>query len=173
MAGLTGLAVLSLAGCSIGDDADPPQVLTSTDQYPDTSTLASVDWLAERIDDPNLRLLDCSSLDRYRDGHLPGATHVWWQDTIEVNNNTYGMLTGAPTRADIVRETGITPESMVVCYDDRGGQYAARIAWMLHVQSFFNVRLLDGGSQGWQSAGHGLTSDRADLPPGVDRAGPE
>jgi thiosulfate/3-mercaptopyruvate sulfurtransferase len=166
VAGLAGLAALTLAGCST-DDAPPPEVLTATDQYPDTGLLASVAWLAERIDDPNLRLLDCSPLDSYRDGHLPGASHVWWQDTIEVNNNTYGMLTGAPMRAEIVRESGITPDSTVVCYDDRGGQYAARIAWMLHVQSFATVRLLDGGRQGWRAAGHDLTSDSVAPPPGA------
>lgn len=165
--GLAGLTVLAVAGCSSDDDSPSPQVLTSTGAYPDTGLLASAQWLAERIDDPNLRLLDCSPLDSWRDGHLPRASHVWWQDTIEVNNNTYGMLAGSPTRAEIVRETGITPDSTVVCYDDRGGQYAARIIWMLHVQSFSNVRLLDGGRQGWQAAGHDLTDESADPPPGA------
>lgn len=166
-AGLAGLTALSLSGCSRGNDSAPREVRTSTDAYPDTGLLASIPWLAERIDDPNLRLLDCSSFDTYRDGHLPRASHVWWQDTIEVNNATYGMLTGPPMRAEIVRETGITPGATVVCYDDRGGQYAARIVWMLHVQSFTNVRLLDGGRQGWQAAGHGLTDDSADPPTGA------
>ncbi|HYI15648.1 MAG TPA: rhodanese-like domain-containing protein [Thermomicrobiales bacterium] len=164
---MAGLAALSLTGCSMGDDASPPQVLTATEQYPDASLLASTAWLAERIDDPNLRLLDCSPLDTYRDGHLPNASHVWWQDTIEVNNNIYGMLTGAPMRAEIIRETGITPDSTVVCYDDRGGQYAARIVWMLHVQGFLNIRLLDGGRQGWRASGHDLTGERVNPPPGA------
>ncbi|MEX2314297.1 MAG: rhodanese-like domain-containing protein [Thermomicrobiales bacterium] len=166
-AGLAGLSALSLVGCSTGDDAAPEQVLTATDAYPDSGLLASVAWLAERIDDPNLRLIDCSPIDSYRDGHLPRASHVWWQDTIEINNPVYGMLTGPPMRAEIVRETGITPDSTVVCYDDQGGQFAARVIWMLHVQSFFGARLLDGGRQAWQAAGHGLTGDDANPPPGA------
>jgi thiosulfate/3-mercaptopyruvate sulfurtransferase len=166
VAGLAGLAALGLVGCSTGDDSAPAEVSTATDAFPDPSLLASVPWLAERIGDPNLRLLDCSPIDSYRDGHLPGASHAWWQDTIEVNNNVYGMLTGAPMREEIVREAGITPESIVVCYDDRGGLYAARIIWMLHVQSTFNVRLLDGGRQAWRAAGHDLTDADATPPNG-------
>ncbi|HEX5164164.1 MAG TPA: rhodanese-like domain-containing protein [Thermomicrobiales bacterium] len=167
--GLTGLVALSLAGCA-GDDDPPRQVVTSTDAYPNPDLLASVSWLADRIDDPNLRLLDCSPIETWRKGHLPHASHVWWQDTIEINNNTYGMLTGAPMRDEIVRETGITPETTVVCYDDRGGQYAARLLWMLHVQSFTNVRLLDGGRQGWRGAGHDLSDDSASPPAGAIEA---
>ena len=165
--GMTGLAALFLTGCATGDDAPLVQVQAATERYPDPSLLASTSWLAERIDDPSLRLLDCSSLDTFRDGHLPNASHVWWQDTIEVNNNTYGMLTGPPMRAEIIRQTGITPETSVVCYDDRGGQYAARIIWMLHVHSFASVRLLDGGRQGWLAAGHSLTGDGVNPPPGA------
>lgn len=166
VAGLAGVAALGLTGCSPDDDP-PTEVSLATEQYPETSLLASVDWLSERIDDPNLRLIDCSPINSYRDGRLPRASHVWWQDTIEVNNNIYGMLTGAPMRAEIIRETGIESNSTVVCYDDRGGQYAARVLWMLHVQSFSNVRLLDGGRQGWQAAGHDLVTFHPDLPEGA------
>ena len=167
LGGVAGLAALALTGCGSGDDDRPPAVQTATDQYPETGLLASASWLAERIDDPNLRLLDCSPLDTYRDGHLPRAAHVWWQDTIEINNNVYGMLTGAPMRAEIVRETGITPETTVVCYDDRGGQYAARLVWTLHVQSFTNVRLLDGGRQDWRASGHDLSGSGPNHAPGA------
>jgi thiosulfate/3-mercaptopyruvate sulfurtransferase len=165
VAGLAGVAALGLAGCSTDDDP-PPDLTTATDSFPNTGILASATWLAERIDDPNLRLLDCSPIDTYRDGHLPGASHIWWQDTIEVNNNTYGMLTGAPVREEINREQGITPASTVVCYDDRGGLYAARVLWMMHVQSFADVRLLDGGRQAWRAAGYDLADGDTSPPAG-------
>lgn len=164
--GLAGVAALALAGCSTGDDTPPARVQTSTDSFAAPGLLASVEWLAERIDAPTLRLLDCSSIDTYRNGHLPNATHVWWQDTIEINNTVYGMLTGPPTRAKIISDTGITPDSTVVCYDDRGGQFAARIVWMLHVQSFTNVLLLDGGRQAWRATGRSLSDGDPSSPPG-------
>ncbi len=167
IAGIAGTATLAFAGCSTGDDTPLRPVQTSTDAFPETGLLATTEWLDERIDDSTLRVLDCSSIDTYRDGHIPGASHVWWQDTIEINNNVYGMLTGPPTRAQIVHNTGITPDSTVVCYDNRGGQSAARIVWMLHVQSFTNVRLLDGGRQAWRAAGRSLTDDDASPPTGA------
>jgi len=136
-----------------------PETLPTTDNWPLNDLLVSASWLRERIDDPDLRVIDCTNIDRFRDGHLPRARHVWWQDTIEINNGVYGMMTGMPGREEIVRDTGITSDSTVVCYDDTGGVYAARIIWMLHGMGFRGARLLDGGAGAWVRAGGSLTRD--------------
>jgi thiosulfate/3-mercaptopyruvate sulfurtransferase len=137
----------------------------ATEQFPDTGMLVDVPWVAERVDDPRLRLIDCSDINTWRSGRVPGARHLWWQDTIEVNNPVYGMLTGPDTRRRLAREAGIDSDSDVVCYDDAGGVYAARAIWMLHTMSFTRARLLDGGRQAWRAAGHDLT--RRDAGPGA------
>ncbi len=148
-----------------GNDTNHPPVL-STGAWPDTGLLASVDWLTGRLDDPGLRLIDCSAVRSWRASHLPGAAHVWWQDTIEVNNPTYGMLAGAEHRLRIVRDTGITPETSVVCYDRSGGVWASRIVWMLHASGFAGTRLLDGGEQAWAAAGLPENDERPEHPAG-------
>lgn len=154
-----------LGGCSTSNGVTAAPTI-STGSYPAPEVLATPEWLRSRIDDPMLRLLDCSSIGEYEDAHLPGASHVWWQDTIEINNPVYGMLTGAETRDRIVADSGITPGSTVVAYDRSGGVYAARIVWMFHAMGFFDVRLLDGGFQGWVASGGETTSRRPDVPKG-------
>lgn len=134
--------------------------------YPDDTIFTTPHQLVERIEDPALRILDCSELPSYRSGHIPGATHVWWQDTIELHNPVYGMLVNADGRAELTRNAGITPVSEVVCYDDHGGTYAARIAWVLRYMGFHTVRLLAGGTAGWRAAGFDLTRDEPDVPDG-------
>jgi thiosulfate/3-mercaptopyruvate sulfurtransferase len=128
--------------------------------------LATPAWLADHFDDPTLRLIDCSPIRDYHNGHIRGAAHVWWQDTIEINNPVYGMLTGAGKREQILRDAGISAGSTVVCYDRAGGTYAARIIWMLQAVGFFKSRLLDGGVQGWKSIGQPLTSTKSKAPTG-------
>ncbi len=135
-----------------GESNDPPELATTT--YPGADILATTDWLAEQMSDPRLRLVDCSSLRSWRRDHLPGARHVWWQDTIEIHNQTYGMLTGAEGRQRILSDAGISADSCVVCYDRSGGVWASRVLWMLHASGFRNVRLLDGGEQAWRTSGH-------------------
>ncbi|HET9017301.1 MAG TPA: rhodanese-like domain-containing protein, partial [Thermomicrobiaceae bacterium] len=102
----------------------------------------------------------------YNAGHIPGAVHVWWQDTIEVNNDVYGMLAGTPERARIIREAGITPASTVVVYDASGGRYAARVLWMLNAIGFDRVMVLNGGRQAWQASGRALTTRVTSPSPG-------
>jgi thiosulfate/3-mercaptopyruvate sulfurtransferase len=159
------VALLALTGCG-GKEAPPLAASPATDAYPDNDLLAGARWVAERIDDPTLRLIDCSPLADYQRGHLPHSVHVWWQDTIEIHNQIYGMQTGIPNRERIFRDTGLTAGSTVVCYDNSGGAYAARVIWMLYGSSFRNARLLDGGASAWVSSGLELTTGSPDVPAG-------
>jgi len=158
-----GLATL-VTGC--GRD-DPPELPPLDLGYPASDLFATPDWVADRLDSPTLRLLDCSELPVYRRGHLPGARHVWWQDTIELHNPVYGMLVNPDGRAELARAAGVTPETDVVCYDDQGGVYAARVAWTLRYMGFGAARLLPGGTTAWRAAGHRLTRSEPDLPEGA------
>ncbi len=151
---------LALAGC--GAPAPASGSVAPPEAYPGGELLVSVKWLSQHLDDPSLRLLDASPLHEYQAGHIPGATHVWWQDTIEVHNETYGMLVGEPGRAEFIRRAGITPQSRVVVYDGAGNRYAARVVWTLHALGFRQVQVLQGGRQAWQAAGLPLTRQ---LPP--------
>lgn len=140
------------AGC--GSD-NPEEPFTIPDLgYPDTSILVTPDQIS---DSANLRILDCSSLPSYRSGHLPGARHVWWQDTIELHNPVYGMLVNQEGRASLARRAGIEPGMEIICYDDTGGTHAARVAWTLRYMGIRSVRILVGGTRAWRAAGRELT----------------
>ena len=171
LAGALGLAASAgMTACGMREAAptSPASSPTAATAYARPEFLADPGWLAERIGDPRLRLLDCSPLTTYRDGHLPGARHVWWQDTIEINNPVYGMLAGQPARARLLERAGVTDDALVVCYDSSGGAYAARLVWMLNAIGQFTARLLSGGSQGWTARGGRLTrAVPPDVPGGV------
>lgn len=153
---------LLAAGCGIdaGGVATPaPAATSATNAYPVPDLLVDASWLRARLDDPSLRLVDCASLSDYRRGHIPGARHIWWQDTIEVNNPVYGMLVGRAGRDPLLRAAGVAPETTVVVYDRSGGTYAARLLWMLQVDGFRGARLLDGGLHAWRAAGGATTRE--------------
>ncbi len=127
--------------------------------YPDTSLLVSVGWLQSHLRDANLLVIDLSPLGDYRQGHIPGAIHLWWQDTIEVHNDVYGMMVGETGLEQLVKDAGITPDSHVVLYDASGDRYAARLLWVLNANGFSNVSLLNGGRQAWTDAHFPLSQD--------------
>ena len=163
LASAAGLATV-VAGC--GEQSGSGNISVPALAYPDDSIFTTTGRVAERMQTANLRILDCSELQQYRRGHLPGALHVWWQETIEVHNPVYGMLVNPNGRQELARNAGIDPESEVVCYDDDGGVYAARIAWTLRYMGFRNTSILPGGTQSWRAAGHQLTRRQPDIPEG-------
>jgi thiosulfate/3-mercaptopyruvate sulfurtransferase len=134
-------------------------------QYPHPELLADTAWLAERVNDPFTRIIDLSPLEDYERGHLPGAIHVWWQDLIEVNNTTYGMLVDPASRKRVFEQAGIDNTTTVVAYDNAGGRYAARFLWTLLYADYAAGRLLNGGVATWKAEGRPITRDVPTIQP--------
>ena len=129
------------------------------DQYPHPERLADTGWLAERLTDPFIRIVDLSPLADYEQGHIPGAVHVWWQDLVETNNPTYGMLIDPAGRRRVLERAGIGYQTTVVAYDNAGGRYAARFLWVLEYTNYAAGRLLNGGFAQWQAERRPQTRD--------------
>ncbi|MBI2756482.1 MAG: sulfurtransferase [Chloroflexi bacterium] len=124
--------------------------------------LVSTDWLAERLDDGNLRIVDCRfSFDDpglgprvYREAHIPGAVYLDW--TRDISEPRDGLLYMAPS-ADYLRASlehlGIGGDTTVVGYDDEGGHYVSRLWLIMRSFGLDSVRLLDGGWTKWTAEG--------------------
>jgi thiosulfate/3-mercaptopyruvate sulfurtransferase len=159
------VALLLMAACDTVDQLNQgTSAPASPDAYPGDDLLVDAGWLFDNLDDPDLRIIDLSPVHVYRDGHVPGATHLWWQDTIEIYNEVYGMMTSPATRDELFRAAGIGRGVRVVLYDDAGNQYSARLLWILHAVGIDDVRVLNGGRQAWQAAGYPLARS-SDPPP--------
>src|SRR5215210_3932996 len=53
---------------------------------PASPLLVDATWLTAHAANPHLRILDLSAIATYRRGHVPGAVHAWWQDTMDRYN---------------------------------------------------------------------------------------
>jgi thiosulfate/3-mercaptopyruvate sulfurtransferase len=166
-----GVALLALLLPLLVACSSEPTAPTNTvkpipaDQYPHPELLADTGWLAERLSDRNIRIVDLSPLEDYEKGHIPGAVHVWWQDLMEVNNLTYGMLVDPAGRKRVLERAGIEYQTSVVAYDNDGGRYAARFLWVLTYTNYASGRLLNGGYAQWQAEGRPTTQDVPQITP--------
>ena len=126
-----------------------------------SSPLRSVADLAARLDDPDVRVVDCRwYLGRpgdgrvaYQAGHVPGAVHLDLDADLSAREGPGRHP--LPTPADFVArlaQVGIGGEHDVVGYDDAGGWVAARLWWMLDNLGHPRAAVLDGGWQAWQAA---------------------
>ena len=46
-----------------------------SNSYAHPELLAEPDWLAAHLNDPNVRVVDCATLEAYRRAHIPGPYH--------------------------------------------------------------------------------------------------
>jgi thiosulfate/3-mercaptopyruvate sulfurtransferase len=115
------------------------------------------------------RLFDCRhdlgqpewGLERYAQGHLPGAVHAHLDRDLSGHKSGRNGRHPLPERAtfrDWLERQGVTGQEQIVAYDDAGGAYAARLWWLLRWMGHARVAVLDGGLAAWQAMGGELTS---------------
>jgi len=125
-------------------------------EYARPELLAEPDWLWERRDDPDLRVIDCGSADAYKRAHIPGAVALpvdpWIKET---EGGVHVMPPGA--FAEVMGSLGVSDGTIVVSYDDFNTTYATRLWWVLSFYGHTNARVLNGGWHRWLSEGRPVT----------------
>jgi thiosulfate/3-mercaptopyruvate sulfurtransferase len=126
-------------------------------------SLISVEQLAQRIDDPAIRIVDIrwylgrpgDGRAAYDAGHLPGAIFVDLDTDLRAPDGPgRHPLPDPAVFAARMGALGIGSDHQVVAYDDVGGGIAARLWWMLDDLGHGSASVLDGGFAAWVAGGH-------------------
>jgi thiosulfate/3-mercaptopyruvate sulfurtransferase len=104
----------------------------------------------------------------YRAGHLPGAVFVDLDRDLAGPPGAGGRHPlPDPARFQVaLRRCGVSGGRGVVVYDQRDTTAAGRAWWLLGYHGHPDVRVLDGGYDGWVEAGHEVTTEVAEPAPG-------
>ena len=140
------------------------------------NTLISPKQLSQKLNTPNWLIFDCrtelsdpgAGRRAYEQGHLPGAMYA------DLNEDLCGPIltrpggfteTGRHPLPDVdtfvatLNRWGVTNQTQVIAYDDKGGGLsAARLWWMLRWVGHDAVAVLDGGWQGWVGGQYSVDS---------------
>ena len=129
--------------------------------YRHPELLADTDWLAGRLSDPTVRVVDARADTDYASGHIPGAVHI--------NGFSLGGIRPEPEMpgpeafAHLVGPLGIDERTPVVVYDAGGrsqwSQLAGMTAWTFLYYGHPDIRYLDGGLAKWTAEGLPLSSE--------------
>ena len=141
-----------------------------TDTVP---TLVETDWLADRLGDPAIRIVDATwylpTVDRkgiqdYEEGHLPGA--VFWDIDAIADPGTHlpHMMPDQATFEGHMKALGIGSDHHVIVYDNIKMMTAPRVWWTLRAFGHGRVSLLNGGLNKWRAENLPLSTDPDDIP---------
>lgn len=136
-----------------------------------TSALISAADLADRLGEPDLRIVDASwHLDGhdaradFADHRIPGAVFL---DLDAVSDGDSPLPHTLPSPAAFAASAGVlglSDRDRIVVYDTAGLFSAARVWWMLRIMGARDVRVLDGGLPAWSALGLPMETGIPDRP---------
>lgn len=121
--------------------------------YANPNALVSTQWVADHLDDPNVRIVEAIwgsqpafGMQAYRAGHIPGA--VAWDYEVDYQEAQGDVIQRSVFEEQLSR-SGITPEMTVVLYSSVNNLLATFEYWLMKYYGHKDVRLLDGDREKW------------------------
>jgi thiosulfate/3-mercaptopyruvate sulfurtransferase len=160
-----GLAAWTGAGHAVTTEVDTPTPSTWHGE-PDALRLATWQQVAERLDRPDVAIVDTRSEAEYfgetvrakRGGAIPGAVNIEWTRNLRPD----GTFKSPEDLEAMYAQAGVVPDREVLTYC-QGGYRAAHAYLALRILDFPNVRNYTGSWKEW--------GDREDLPIETPRRG--
>ena len=143
--------------------------------------LVETEWLAEHLDDPGVRTLECtvylhpadvpggfrveSGRAKWAEGHIPHAGFVDLQDELSDRASPLRfMMPPAAQFAEAMGRAGVGDGVRVVLCDRAVNMWAARVWWMLRAFGFDDAAVLNGGWKKWTAEGRPVATDAGTRP---------
>jgi thiosulfate/3-mercaptopyruvate sulfurtransferase len=128
---------------------------------PDDSVLVSSQWLASRLADSALTIIQIErSTETWAAGHIPGAQPLVFSSIVLDRGNLTAELPPIQALDSVLESVGISSGRRVVIYGEP--LYASRLLFTLDYLGLGSrAAVLDGGLPKWKAEGYPVTTDPA------------
>jgi len=124
-----------------------------------TDIFVTTEWLAARLRDPGIALLDCSWFlpaanrrphEEYLASHIPGAVFFDIDGVADKTTGLPHMLLKPEEFGRAVSNLGVGDGMTIVLYDEAGLFSAPRVWWEFLTMGATDIRILEGGGPKWR-----------------------
>jgi thiosulfate/3-mercaptopyruvate sulfurtransferase len=139
------------------------------------------DWLAANLENPALRVLECTTILHPRPdggyqaesgratwaaGHIPRSGFADLTDDLcDRSSSWLYMMPPADQMAAAMSRLGVGEGTRVVLYDRAVNMWAARVWWMLRAVGFDHAAVLNGGWKKWTVEKRAISTEPCAYPP--------
>ena len=132
-------------------------------EYANPDALVETDWLADNLNDPNIRLIEVDEdTAAYEKEHIPGA--VGWNWTTDLHAPVGRDYVDQAGLSALLSKAGVGPDTTVILYGGNNNWFAAYAYWILRYLGYGNVKLLNGGRKKWELESREQTSEVPSYP---------
>jgi thiosulfate/3-mercaptopyruvate sulfurtransferase len=137
--------------------------------YANPDVLVSTDWVAQHLNDPNIRIVETNEDPLlYPSGHIPGAVQIDW--THDLNHQIRRDYLDKDGFEALMSRNGIGPDTTIVLYGDKNNWWATYAFWVFQLFGHKNAKIMDGGRLKWEQEGRELSKEVPTYPPTHYRA---
>lgn len=131
--------------------------------YAQPDVLVSTDWVAEHLNDPNVRIVESNEDPLlYASGHIPGAVQVDW--THDLNDQIRRDYLSKSGFEALMSRIGVSKDTTVVFYGDKNNWWATYAFWVFQLFGHNNAKVMDGGRAKWEREGRQMTREIPTYP---------
>lgn len=138
--------------------------------YANPNALVTTAWLAERITDPSVAIVEVDEdTTAYDQSHIPGATALDW--TKDLHASPRRDFVSGDDLAALLEKRGINSDQTIVLYGGNNNWFAAYAYWLCKYRGIDHVALLDGGRIKWELENLPMDSKVPSTRPGSIKRG--
>jgi thiosulfate/3-mercaptopyruvate sulfurtransferase len=131
--------------------------------YPNSEVLVDTQWLFERLNSPDLRIIEVDLDDTsYRARHIPGA--IFWNGTNTITSSDFKVQFDRSKFTDLMARSGIGNHTTIVIYSNNPSG-ASFLFWYLQIWGHKDVKILDGGRTKWMAEGREINVETPQTKP--------
>lgn len=135
--------------------------------YPEV--LVETEWLAEHLDDPDIRIVESDEdVLLYESGHIPGSVKIDWVS--DLNDPVRRDYLDRDRFAELVGGKGISNDTTVIFYGDKNNWWACYTFWVFQLFGHTKAKILNGGRKKWIDEGRPFTREVPPYPRATYRA---
>jgi thiosulfate/3-mercaptopyruvate sulfurtransferase len=127
--------------------------------------LASTSWLEENLGKPSIRIVEIAAMmkpDAYFEGHIPGAVHWPWKETLW--HATSREFLSPYAFSQLMEKSGIGHNTTIVLYSNES-QFANYAFWVCTMRGHSKLKLLYGKKGVWINEKRPITQESPQIEP--------
>jgi len=126
--------------------------------------LVDTETVANNLNNKSLKIVevDYDPENAYRQGHLEGASLIWWKR--DINDPITRDIISKSQFEELLSRNGITAQSEVILYGDFNNWFAAFVFWIFKYYGHEKVKIMNGGRKKWEIEKRSYSKNEPQMP---------